>query len=73
MHSREQSGRGVKLSLADDLTKTDAALPAEVDLENVRVLSCSKMSSVPGRKGKGKSKFKGQDKSKVQGKMGSNG
>ena len=63
---------GVKLSLAD-LMQTDAPMPAEVRLEGVRVLSCSKSSCVPMRKGKSKSKGKGKDKSNGKSKMGKDG
>ena len=63
---------GVKLSLAD-LMKTDAPMPAEVQLEGVRVLSCSKLSSAPMRKGKSKSKGRSQYKSKGKSNMGKDG
>ena len=56
---------GVELSVAD-LMRTDAPMPAEVRLQGVRVLSCSKVSSLPMRKGKNKNK----DKSKGKGKDG---
>jgi hypothetical protein len=56
---------------------TGAPMPTEVQLQGVRVLSFSKISSVPGRKGKSKnkskSKGKGKDKSTGKGLDGKEG
>jgi hypothetical protein len=47
--------------------RRDAPIPGEVQLEGVRVLSFSKISSVPVRKGKGKDKSKSKGKDKASG------
>ena len=54
---------GVKVSVAD-LRRTDTPLPSAVWLEGVRILSMSKISSVPGQKGKSKNKGKSMGKGK---------
>ena len=62
-HSTAPRPHGVLVSVADLMT-TGAPMPTEVQLQGVRVLSFSKISSVPGRKGKSKNKSKSKGKGK---------
>ena len=54
----------------EQLMQTSAPMPSEVKLEGVRILSYSKISSVPAQKGKNKGKGKANTKGKSKGKDG---
>ena len=55
------------------LLDTSAPLPADIRLESVRILSYTKITSVPAQKGKNKGKGKGNIKGKNKGKDGNVG